>query len=200
MQRRRMTHFTKMVLHSAYQVTPQHSNDKLAAVFSSRHGDFHKTANLLIDIVNKEALSPTGFGLSVHNAAAGLFSIINNNNSAMNAIAAGAESFIYALIDACARLCDGNETMMLVVHSDEVLPDIYSQFADEQQLTHAMALRVRLPAGDEPHFSLAKVLTPVAQASDLPLSLQCARALHNKRSCLLTHAALLNHWQLTYHD
>jgi hypothetical protein len=200
MQRRRMTHFSKMVLHSAHQVTQQHQHDNLAAVFSSRHGDLHKTANLLIDIVNKQELSPTGFGLSVHNAAAGLFSIINNNTSGMNAIAAGAESFICAVIEAYVRLCDSDEQMMLVVHADEVLPEVYSQFADEQQVTHAIAVLIRLAKADEPHFSLKKVLTPVAHNSDLPLSLQCAQALHNQDSCLLTHPTINSHWQLNYHD
>lgn len=200
MQRRRMTAFSKMVLHSAYQVTQQHQHDQLAAVFSSRHGDLHKTANLLIDIINKQELSPTGFGLSVHNAAAGLFSIIKNNTSAMNAIAAGAESFMCALIEAYVRLNEGDEKMMLVVHTDEVLPQIYSQFADEQQVTHSIALLMRLPKAGEHYFSLTKVSNPVVANSDLPLSLQCAKALHDQTSGLFTHPKSNSHWQLNYHD
>lgn len=200
MQRRRMTRFSKMVLHSAQQVSSADQYTNLSAVFSSRHGDFHKTANLLVDIVNQQPLSPTGFGLSVHNAAAGLFSIIKSNTCAMNAIAAGAESFMCAIVEAYIRLVDSNEPYMLVVHSDEILPDIYNQFADELQITHSIAMIVRLAQANEPCFSLNKVLNPAAKSSNLPMSLQGAKALRDKKSAILTHTTLAHHWQLTYHD
>ena len=48
----------------------------LPIVFSSRHGDLPKTSTLLADLADKNALSPTAFGLSVHNAIPSLFSIL----------------------------------------------------------------------------------------------------------------------------
>ncbi|MBA6409813.1 MULTISPECIES: beta-ketoacyl synthase chain length factor [Pseudoalteromonas] len=199
MQRRRMTSFIKMALFSAHQVSTQGNYVNLPSVFSSRHGDFHKTSNLLVDVVNDQPLSPTGFGLSVHNAASGLFGIIQGNTSATNAIAAGAESFIYALVDGFVRLADNDQQHMLIVHTDETLPDIYAQYADEQQIAHSIGLIIRAPQKGEPHFSLNKVFNTGMEKSDLPMSIQCAKALYERSNILLVHNTLEHDWQLTYH-
>jgi hypothetical protein len=199
MQRRRMTPFIKMTLNTAYQVSAKGNYVNLPSVFSSRHGDFHKTANLLVDIVNNQPLSPTGFGLSVHNAASGLFSIIEGNTSTSTSVAAGTESFIYALIDGYARLIDCEQQKILIVHTDETLPDIYSQYADEEQIAHSIALVIRAANDGEAHFSLQKILNTHKNNNKLPLSIQCARALHEHNSALLAHSALKHDWQLTFH-
>jgi hypothetical protein len=44
-------------------------------VFASRHGDVARSMDLLGALVSDQPLSPTGFGLSVHNAIAALYSI-----------------------------------------------------------------------------------------------------------------------------
>lgn len=194
MQRRRMSPFVKMMLHTAHQVT--HTNKKYAhlpVVFSSRHGDFSKTSTLLAELGKQELLSPKDFGLSVHNAAVGMYSIITGNHQPMSAIAAGKESFPCALIESYIKLIELNQTDILLIHTDESLPAPYTQFIDERQITHSIAVVISLVEKDEPHFSLIKQETCLHNELSLPLSLDFADAMFNK------HNISAHGWQLTYH-
>ena len=145
MQRRRLSPFAKMALKVANESIDGIEND-LPIVFSSRHGDLPKTSTLLADLADKNAISPTAFGLSVHNAIPSLFSILTNNKQAINAISAGQDSFMMALVDTYARLKSGLADEVLFIHADQKLPETYLGFQDEQQLSHALSMVVSLPS------------------------------------------------------
>jgi len=150
MQRRRLSPFAKIALYTAENAlsTPSPSVEtaeqaaQIDIVFSSRHGDLHKTAELLTELSVDQDISPTAFSTSVHNAVPGLYSILKQNKQAINAISAGKDSFFYALVDAYARLKSGRSNKLLIVHVDRQLPELYSPFADEQQVDHAVAMVV----------------------------------------------------------
>lgn len=158
MQRRRLSPFAKIALYTAENALSAPSilstfsepvkseiseqAAQIDIVFSSRHGDLHKTAELLTDLSADQDISPTAFSTSVHNAVPGLYSILKQNKQAINAISAGKDSFFYALVDAYARLKSGRSNKLLIIHVDRVLPELYSQFADEQQVDHAVAMVV----------------------------------------------------------
>lgn len=145
MQRRRLSPFAKMALKVANESIDGIESD-LPIVFSSRHGDLPKTSTLLADLADKNAISPTAFGLSVHNAIPSLFSILTNNKQAINAISAGQDSFMMALVDTYARLKSGLADEVLFIHADQKLPETYLGFQDEQQLSHALSMVVSLPS------------------------------------------------------
>ncbi|MGB1199937.1 MAG: beta-ketoacyl synthase chain length factor [Cognaticolwellia aestuarii] len=151
MQRRRLSRFAKLSLHAAFQASQLASvtDVPLSMVFSSRHGDLHKTNGLLNDIAGQNGLSPTAFSLSVHNAAAGLYSIFTDNTQQHNAISAGKDSIFMALADAYTRLKTTDCQQVLVVHTDQVLPDDYLRFADEDQVDHAVAFVVSLAGNSD---------------------------------------------------
>ena len=144
MQRRRLSPFAKIALLVADKSIGD-IKSKLPIVFSSRHGDLAKTSTLLADLVNDNALSPTAFGLSVHNAIPSLFSILTDNKQAVNAISAGQDSFMMGLIDTYSRLKSGLADEILFIHADQKLPDTYLGFQDEQQLSHALSMVISLP-------------------------------------------------------
>lgn len=144
MQRRRLSAFAKMSLLVAQQ-TLDSVEQELPIVFSSRHGDMEKTSSLLADLAENTPVSPTAFGLSVHNAIPSLFSILTGNKQAINAISAGKDSFFMALIDIYGRLKSGLAKEILFIYADQVLPITYEGFQDEQQLSHAIAMVVSLP-------------------------------------------------------
>ncbi len=148
MQRRRLSPFAKMVFHTAEQVSKQVS-DNLPIIFSSRHGDLHKTLSILADISVCEAISPTAFGLSVHNAAPSLYSIFKENKEQISVVSAGADSFFMALIDTYARLQSHKSEKVLLIHADQSLPDIYQEFRDEQQIDHSLSMVLNLPDAEQ---------------------------------------------------
>lgn len=59
---------------------------------ASRHGDGERTLEMLYGLNEGEPLSPARFGLSVHNAIAGVYSIASGNRRSQQAIAASGAS------------------------------------------------------------------------------------------------------------
>lgn len=139
MQRRRLSPFAKLALHCAMEAAQEHSSH-VDTVFSSRHGDLHRTATLIRNVADQEGLSPTQFGLSVHNAAAGLFSIYCGNKAPISAISAGESSFIAGLIDSLAKLKANGLKRILYVYTDLIVPDIYLPYVSAQEQSIAIAL------------------------------------------------------------
>lgn len=127
MQRRRLSPFAKIALHCALEASGDHQAD-IPCVFSSRHGDLHRTTRLIESIAQGKDLSPTQFGLSVHNAAAGLFSIFAGNRAPLSAIAGGQSSFMQGLLDCVAKLHANHLSQILYVYCDLHVPDCYRSY------------------------------------------------------------------------
>ena len=145
MLRRRAGFLGKMALEVAYQCLGDRTN--VPTIFCSRHGEVSRSVDLLADLANGIPLSPTSFGLSVHNAMGGLFSIARKDQASNIALAAGKSSVEHAVIEACGLLADGESSVLLVVY-DCALPSIYSHFADEEAQPHAWAWLMEA-AGDD---------------------------------------------------
>ena len=116
-QRRRLSQLTKMSLKTAFECSEGYNN--IESVFASRYGELSQTLKLLKSIFNKEDLSPAGFSLSVHNTAAGLYSVIDKNTKPYTAIAAGEITFEAAFLEALGRL-QYQEYILLVVSEEYV--------------------------------------------------------------------------------
>ncbi|MDU0353025.1 beta-ketoacyl synthase chain length factor [Paraglaciecola aquimarina] len=132
MQRRRLSPFAKVNLHCALEAT-EHQQGDLPCVFSSRHGDLNRTTGLIENVAQKEDLSPTQFGLSVHNAVSGLYSIYTKNHAPISAVAAGETSFMVGLVDAVAKLHANQLDKILYVFADWVVPDCYASYVGAEK-------------------------------------------------------------------
>jgi len=102
--------------------------DQARYVFSSRHGEFSRTLAILKTLAADEPVSPADFSMSVHHALAALLSIANGNHGGHVAVAAGEESFCFALIEAAAGLAEAPEEPVLLLHYDDPLPGEYAAF------------------------------------------------------------------------
>lgn len=128
MQRRRLSPFAKMALDVAHRSASPLSNLHLPVVYASRHGDLHRTAGIIDDLANNDPLSPTSFGLSVHNAVIGLYSILTGNTQPMTAISAGNGSLMMALLETYTQLFSGVCEQVLFVYCDQYPPERYQPF------------------------------------------------------------------------
>ena len=143
--RRRAGFLAKMALEVAYQCLGPRTD--IPTVFSSRHGEASRSADLLSDLAAGVPLSPTSFSLSVHNAAGGLFSIARGDRAPNMALAASASSVEHAVIEACGLISEGAPEVLLVVY-DCPLPPLYSDFEDCDEQPYAWAWLIE-PAADE---------------------------------------------------
>ncbi|TPH12230.1 hypothetical protein EPA86_17970 [Litorilituus lipolyticus] len=141
MQRRRLSPFAKLSLHCALSA----AEDCLAtvpSVFASRHGDLQKTSKLISDVAAKEVLSPTQFGLSVHNAVGGLFSIYTGNKAPLSAISAGEDTFFVAILDAVSKMNYNAYPQILLVYTEAQVPEIYAQYVAQEEYSMSCALLI----------------------------------------------------------
>ncbi|MBE8715864.1 3-oxoacyl-ACP synthase [Cellvibrio sp. KB43] len=145
MLRRRLTRWGRLALEVAGELTESLAADT-PIIFSSRHGDTHRTETLLTDLANCEPLSPTAFSLSVHNAPLGLYTIVEKITSPSLAVAAGRETFAHAWLEAYTWLQQG-ASQVLLVHADELLADFFRPDTDEQDAPLALALLLTADEG-----------------------------------------------------
>lgn len=129
----------------AYRVLGDLTN--VPMVFCSRYGEVHRSVDLLTLLANAQDLSPTSFGLSVHNAIVGLFSMARKDTANAIAIAAGDESAEFGIVEACTLLADGASAVLLVV-ADCPLPSIYDGFVDHDPVALAWAC-LMVPAAED---------------------------------------------------
>lgn len=143
--RRRAGFLGKMALEVAYQCLGARTD--VPTVFSSRHGEASRSADLLLDLARGLPLSPTSFSLSVHNAAGGLFSIARGDGAPNMALVAGTSSVEHAVIEAYGLISEGAPAVLLVVY-DCPLPALYSEFEDCDEQPYAWAWLIE-PAAEE---------------------------------------------------
>src|SRR5262245_3367308 len=145
MLRRRAGYLDRLALEVAYRCLADRQD--VPAIFSSRHGEASRSLELLTELARGQPLSPTTFGLSVHNATGGLFSIARTDHASSSALAAGPSSVEHAVIEACGLLADGAVEVLLVVY-DRALPPLYALFEDCREQPFAWAWLMRQPASD----------------------------------------------------
>lgn len=140
LQRRRIERLGRMAIQAACWCDTAEAGTPL--VFVSRHGDIQRSLTLLRQQAAGEPMSPTAFGLSVHNAVAALYSIIRGERGNYLALAAGRAGVEAALVEAAGLLSDGAPEVRLVVY-DAPLPADYAGFADEPQAGYGWCWRLR---------------------------------------------------------
>ena len=157
MLRRRLGPLGRMAAQVAYRVQPP---DAIAPiVFASRYGDAQRSLNLLGDFAAGQAVSPTDFALSVHNAIGAMSSIARADTANYSAVAAGAATAGAGVIEAVGMLDDGCDEVVLVCY-DAPLPGDWSAFADEPQASWAWAWRLRKPQPQDKPITVSTARAP----------------------------------------
>jgi hypothetical protein len=182
MLRRRAGFLGKMALEVAYQCVGQEVD--VPTIFCSRHGEAARSVDLLMEVAKAVPLSPTSFGLSVHNATAGLFSIARGDHGNSSALAAGQSSVEHGVIEACGLLAEGEPRVLLVVY-DCPLPPVYAAFQDRSEQPFAWAWLMRSPIDDVFSLSWSPVSETDSPGSErLPAGLEIFRFYLRKDSSL----------------
>ena len=160
MQRRRLSPLAKIALSVTIDTVNAAKAQQQAIdyiVWASRFGDEEKTLGILKDISLSQTPSPTAFSTSVHNAIAGLYSILCQDATPSTSLSAGEETFSQGFIEACTLLQSGTAERVLLVYYDQALPDIYQDITPVQQPTLALALLLSKTGGSAVSLVLADV-------------------------------------------
>lgn len=168
MQRRRIERLGRMAIQTACWCQQAQEKD-VPLVFASRHGDVARSMELLHALAADEPLSPTTFGLSVHNAIAALYSILRGERGNYLALAGGRATVESACVEAMGLLADGAREVMLVVY-DAPLPADYESFADGPDAGFAWCWRIAPAQEDGIGLELAwEPAGPADRGQDMPV-------------------------------
>ena len=144
-ERRRVGRVVKLALAIALEATSQAGENpaELASVFSSSGGDGHNCHELCqaLSLAGRE-ISPTRFANSVHNAAAGYWSIGTGAVAESNVLCAFDASFTAGLLEALTQVAVDDVSVLLVAYDSE----------------YPQPLHAKRPIPDA--FGVALVLTP----------------------------------------
>lgn len=141
MQRRRMSRLTRMALGTALPVLAENTVDY--SIFCSQHGEIARTREILGAISAGIEISPAAFAQSVHNTSSGLFTIVTESNAPSMSMAAGANTFAYAWLEAQAYLLAQPTHRVLLVDFDEALPEVFRDYSTDRICDHSSALLLR---------------------------------------------------------
>ncbi len=153
----------------------------LPSVFASTHGDLAITDYMCATLATEpRSVSPTRFHNSVHNAAAGYWTIGSGCMQASTAISALDASFAQGLVEALAQLADGAEAVLLAGYDSAATGPLATMARSEGLLGGALVLssgsdglrlRATLVDGDPPpaRGPLSRHAAGNAMAPMLPL-------------------------------
>jgi hypothetical protein len=149
MVRRRTSKVTRVAISAAGRAcAAAGGNCKLPAIFVSSVGEMQVTDQLCRSITRQEfPLSPTLFHNSVHNTAAGYWSMATGSMAAMQAMGALDDGFALGLLEAWCQLQTVTSRLLLVVY-DETLPA--QLLPDDAWKTVAFALVLDRDARNQP--------------------------------------------------
>jgi hypothetical protein len=151
-ERRRVGRVVKLALGVALQATSQAGEDPaaLASVFSSSAADGHNCHEICqaLSLPDRE-ISPTRFANSVHNAAAGYWSIGASAMAESNVLCAFDASFTAGFLEALTQVAVDQAPVLLVAYDSE----------------YPQPLHAKRPIPDA--FGVALVLTPQRRAASL---------------------------------
>jgi len=134
----------------------------VATVFASRHGNINESVEMFERLARREALSPTRFSHTVHNAQAGLFSIAAGNRQASSSLSAREDSFACGFLEALTFLEREPGRPVLLVTADAPLCESLAPLVEEPRAAYAVALL--LASAPDLRFALEAAETPVAPA------------------------------------
>lgn len=118
LERRRASNTVKMALGVAQEAVERIGADpaQLPAIFASSQGESHVTHQLLEALAKPDpVISPTKFHNSVHNTAAGYWTIVVGSHASCDSLAAGQHTFGAALLKAAANIEVEGRAILLVV-------------------------------------------------------------------------------------
>ncbi|WP_158701063.1 beta-ketoacyl synthase chain length factor [Phytohalomonas tamaricis] len=184
MLRRRLTPLGRAICEMLDMINA--GKDNLPIIHASQHGDGHRPLDMLDTIAAGDALSPTRFSLSVHNAILGIYSIAAGHHASMAALAAGGEEFEGLLHETRGYFAEGIDEVAVVL-SDSPLPERYRAQAVSATVPSAIVMRLSrhegLPIVAEPDPTREQGATRITPRH-LVDWLSGGEALHTRRPAL----------------
>ena len=175
-ERRRAPESVALALHvaEAAMAGARCSPQDVLSVFTSAHGDLPVIDHLCSTLVHDPRMvSPTRFVHSIHNAPAGVWSMLHQNRHAHAAISAGEYSYACGLLEAAMTAQTEQRPVLLVAYDTAAVGALTHTTHSAAPMALAMVLQPGSPAADQaslrwrldpPEAEKSGSLSPQAQA------------------------------------
>ncbi len=150
MQRRRLGASARLFFDAAWPLAE--AFPECPMVYASHDGEINRSFELWLALLGEGSVSPTSFGLSVHNAQTGQWSMLRGDHSENTALSVQADSLETALAEAYALLTEGAPKVMVVV-ADDPVRTAYDTAVVRAPMAYALAMVVEKGDG----FTLSKL-------------------------------------------
>jgi Beta-ketoacyl synthase, N-terminal domain len=157
-ERRRTGRVVKVALAAALEASSSAGENpaQMPSVFSSSGGDGHICHEICQALaLSAREVSPTRFSNSVHNVAAGYWSIATGSMSESNVLCAFDASFVAGLLDALTTVAVDRRTVLLVTYDTEYPPPLHAKRPIPDALGIAMVLTPERTASSMASVELA---------------------------------------------
>lgn len=144
MQRRRLGVAARLLFDAAY---PLLQDETCPMVFASRDGELNRSFELWLSLLREQSVSPTSFGLSVHNALAGQWTLLRGEMSENTALSVREAVLETAFVEAVAMLAEGLPRVLVVVAEEPLSAECDVLGVSRAPFAHAVAFV--LERGDE---------------------------------------------------
>ncbi len=144
--RRRTSQATRLALCAGLSACERAGVDpvEIPAVFASVGGEMQVTDRLCIELAKPDGwVSPTQFHNSVHNTAAGYWSIVTGSLQPTTAMGSARETVAMAWLESCCRLMAESPLLLLVCYDER-----WPEYLEPGMGTLPVALALVLEAGD----------------------------------------------------
>ena len=102
MQRRRLSGVAHLMVDAAWPLV--RDDEHLPVVYVSHDGEINRSFELWLTLLKEGTVSPTSFGLSVHNALVGQWSMLRRDGSESTALCARAAQLETGVVEACGKI------------------------------------------------------------------------------------------------
>jgi len=118
-ENRRTAKVTQMALYAAQQIAAQYPTAACQHIFACCNGDMTTFDQISRSLAQpNRPVSPTRFHNSVHNAAAGYWSIATHSQAPSTSISAGEDSFAVGLLEAVVQALAEQQDSLLVAYDE----------------------------------------------------------------------------------
>jgi hypothetical protein len=192
-ERRRAPDTVALAVDSALKACTAAGRDpaSLPCVFSSMHGDLGITDYMCATLASDPKLvSPTKFHNSVHNAAAGYWSIGAGSTRPYTSLSAGEQSFGAGLLETCVQARSGHEAVLLVAYDIDARGPLAPVAASNHKLCVSLVISPERSARSVAQFSWT-LLAGSGRAASMATAANAALVAGNStESCLPLMQAL----------
>jgi hypothetical protein len=172
-ERRRTGRVVKVALAVALEASSSAGADpaQLPSVFSSSGGDGHICHEICQALALAEReVSPTRFSNSVHNVAAGYWSIATGSMRESNVLCAFDASFVAGLLDAMTQITVDQQSVLFVAYDTEYPPPLHAKRPIPDAVGVAIEVALTEESADkmtDPELEALRAAVPAARS--LPL-------------------------------